>query len=466
MMEISAAERKKIRFDIREEKSRKIVFIALVIMSFLAIFIYNIFTPAMTDDLTYGKIVEGADSFLDLIRQEQHQYMTWTGRSVNHMILRCFLSMDKWFFNICNSLAFVILTLLMYYNVERKKKYDIFVYILIHLFVWNFGVSFAQTVLWETGACNYLWGSTVIMSYLSLFRYCKRADYAGTAQIAPAVALFLTGILAGWCNENTSGGCILLVLIWIGFYIWENKRVRAWMFAGVGGNLMGFLFMVLAPGNANRMQFMEEEHTGLFAIVSRWQKCNLAIRNHFFILIAICVVVFILVRLQQAEWEKSKNMLIFFFVFAATCYALVLVPEPVARAYFGAGIFLMISCVQGIVDVSDKDLYLRALKLSAVSVFALYFVFTYIDCGAHLMRIYRESQERFAYIEEQKAAGNMDITVPLLRPAFQNKYSDAYNSELSAEDSGYWVNVGYATYYEVDSIIAIEREEWEALTGR
>ena len=44
----------------------------------------------------------------------------------------------KWFFNICNSLAFVALSLFMYDNVERKKKYDTFVYLLIHLFLWIF----------------------------------------------------------------------------------------------------------------------------------------------------------------------------------------------------------------------------------------------------------------------------------------------------------------------------------------
>lgn len=449
-----------IRLDMKEERTRRIVFYILVVISFLAVLIYNVFTPAMTDDLSYKKVVEGAGSFADLLLQEKHQYMTWTGRSVNHMILRCFLSADKWVFNIFNSAAFVALSMLMYYNIERKKTYDIFVYLLIHLFLWNFGVSFEQTVLWETGACNYLWGSLIIMTYISAFRYCMKEDYAGISQIAPAVGLGLLGILAGWCNENTSGGCMLLVVLWTGWYIWEYKRVRVWMLTGIAGNLTGFLFMVLAPGNANRMQYMEEEHTGLFALVSRFQKCNLAIRNHFFVLLAIAVAVFILVRLQQAQWERSRNMLLFFFVFAATCYALILVPEPVARAYFGAGIFLMISCVQGIVDVSDKDLYLRALKLSAVSIAVLYFFFTYLDCGANLMRIYRESQERFAYIEEQKQAGNMDITVPLLRPDFDNQYSDAYNSELSAEDSGYWVNVAYATYFGVDSISAVPREDW------
>lgn len=446
---------------IKGECGRRNLFIGLVVISFIAIYIYNLFTPAMTDDLVYKKTVSEAGSFLGLIRQEQQQYMTWTGRSVNHMILRIFMTGDKWIFNICNSAAFVLLSLFMYYNIERKKKYDAFVYLLIQLFLWTFGVSFAQTVLWETGACNYLWGSMIIMGYISAMRYCMKADYEKSAQIAPAVGLFLLGIIAGWCNENTSGGCILLVGIWIGIYVWKNRRIRAWMISGVVGNLIGFLFMILAPGNANRQQFMEEEHTGLFALVSRWLKCNLAIREHFFILIAICIVTFVLVRLQKAEWERSRNMLLYFFVFAATCYALVLTPEPVARAYFGAGIFLMISCVQGIVDVSDKDLYLRALKLSVTAVFTLSFVFTYMDCGAHLMRIYRETQDRFAYIEEQKAAGNQNITVPLLRPAFENKYSDAYNGELSSEDSGYWVNVAYATYFDVESISAVPREEWD-----
>ena len=457
---------KKLVLDIKEEKCRRILFICLVVLSFLSVLIYNIFTPAMTDDLSYGSVVARANSLWDLLRQEQHQYMTWTGRSVGSMILRCFLKGDKWIFNICNSLVFVLLTLFMYYNIEHKKKYDVFVYLLINLFVWTFAVSFAQTVLWETGACNYLWGSTFIMGYISAVRYCMKADYEGVSQIAPAIGLFLSGLAAGWCNENTSGGCILLVSIWIVLYIWKHKRVRVWMIVGLVGNLTGFLFMTLAPGNSNRMQYMEEEHTGWLAILSRWLKINLAIRNNLFLLIAICIVAFILVRQQQAEWERSRNMLIFFLVSLATCYALVLVPEPVVRVYFGASIFMIMASIQGIVDVTDKDLYLRTLKLAATSIFALYFVFTYLDCGANVVRVYRESRERFTFIEEQKAAGVMDITVPLLRPEFENKYTDAYKSELSSEDSGYWVNVAYATYYGVNSVSAVPREEWEAMYNR
>ena len=454
-------EQRKFRLDLKGEKGRKYLFIGLIVLSFLLILIYNALTPMMSDDLTYAENVAGAN-FRDLIRKEKYQYKHWTGRSVSHMLLRLFLLGDKWFFNICNSLAFVVLSLFMYDNVERKKKYDTFVYLLIHLFLWIFAVSFEQTVLWETGACNYLWGSMIIMGYLTALRRCMKADYCGNAQIAAGVGLFLLGVLSGWCNENTSGGCILLAGIWIGLYAWKKKRVRIWMVSGLAGNLTGFLFMILAPGNAVRASYITEEHTGLMALVSRWQKCNLAVREHFFVLISIAMVVFILARLQKAAWQKSLNMLLYFFVFAATCYALVLAPEPMGRAYFGAGIFLMSSCIQGIVDVMDADLYLKAVKYGAAAVLALSFLFDYMECGAQLMRVYRESEERFHYIEEQRASGNMDITVPLLPPDFRNKYSDAYNSDLSAEDSSYWINVAYAAYFHVDSISAVPREEWDA----
>lgn len=85
----------RISFDIREEKNRRVFFFGLVAVSFLLILVYNAFTPMMTDDLTYKENVLRAKSLWDIIHQEAYQYKTWTGRSVNHMILRLFLTGDK-----------------------------------------------------------------------------------------------------------------------------------------------------------------------------------------------------------------------------------------------------------------------------------------------------------------------------------------------------------------------------------
>ena len=105
-------------------KRDKSLFLVAVAMAAVLIFIFNVLTPMMTDDLFYAKTVSEASSFWELAQQEYQQYMTWSGRSVSHLILRCFLKMDKMIFNVANSLVFIWLTLLIYWNVEHKKKYD------------------------------------------------------------------------------------------------------------------------------------------------------------------------------------------------------------------------------------------------------------------------------------------------------------------------------------------------------
>ena len=149
------------------DKWRKRIFYLAVIVAAGMIFIFNVLTPAMSDDLFYGKEVSAAGSILGLVRQEYNQYMTWSGRSVCHLILRCFLTMDKMVFNVFNSIVFVMLTLCIYWNIDHKKKYDTGVFILVNLLLWLFGVVFRQTVLWETGACNYLWGAAIILGFLT-----------------------------------------------------------------------------------------------------------------------------------------------------------------------------------------------------------------------------------------------------------------------------------------------------------
>lgn len=417
-----------------KEKRRKLIFILAVILSALLIFIYNVLTPMMTDDLFYAKEVAGAASLWDLVLQEYHQYMTWSGRSVSHLLLRIFLRGDKMIFNVANTLVFVLLTLCMYWNVEHRRRYDTWLYLLINLLLWIFGVVFRQTVLWETGAFNYLWGSAVILGFVTLYRYGLRRSGSLKHPLLWAAGLFPFGVLAGWCNENTSGGGILMVLLCLGFWLYEGKkagggrnsdngtgvcgtgvsgmscqaakgemhRIAPWMITGLAGQLTGFLFMALAPGNALRARTKEEEHSGLFAYVSRFQKITLAVRENFLLLLIIGLLLFIIIYYQReswrAVWEYSRNGILWAFVFLATCYALVLTPEPMPRAYFGAGIFLMIAVAQFWTDVSEKERIFSVIRTGMVSVMLLVMFFTYMDCGAHLARIYREYHEREVYL--------------------------------------------------------------------
>lgn len=450
----------------KSKKNQQKLFIMTVIISAVLIFIFNMLTPMMSDDLFYAKEAQSAGSFVGLVQQEYHQYMTWSGRSVSHLILRCFLLGDKIIFNFFNSFVFVGLTLLIYLNIERRKKNDVSVYLLINLLIWMFGVVFRQTVLWETGACNYLWGSTIILAFLTLYRFClKRVDFI-KHKIIWVVLLFVSGIAAGWCNENTSGGGILMALLLTGFYFYDNKgskKKKWWMTAGIAGQAIGFLFMILAPGNAVRALAQEEEHTGLFALVSRFQKVTLAVRDNFLVLLIIGMLLVIIVKYQKQNikvlWSDCRDGFLWGITFLATCYALILTPEPMPRAYFGAGIFLIIVVIQFYVHVDERETVFHCLKAGIISVMCLIMFFTYMESGANLARIYREYHERDVYLTEQAANGVQEVTVPMLRPDFETKYSDGYNSDIK-ESPEYWLNNAYAAYYGFDSVSGVPREDW------
>ena len=63
---------------------------------FFLVLILNLLTVKTSDDLGYS-INNG---LFDLFQREYVQYMTWTGRTVAHLIARFFLAMPKLIFDV------------------------------------------------------------------------------------------------------------------------------------------------------------------------------------------------------------------------------------------------------------------------------------------------------------------------------------------------------------------------------
>ena len=451
------------------DRRARYLFFGVLCISFFAILICNALTPYLTDDYYYGVTVREARSLFDLVRQERDQYLTWNGRSVVHFLLRVTLLLPKPVFKICNSVVFVLLSLLLYQNVTPRKAYDARILTLLTLFLWFGTVSFPETILWQTGACNYLWGSTIILGFVTLFRHLsQRPDTAqkNATRVPLAAGLFLFGLLAGWCNENTSGGGLLLTLFFLFFAKGQrSKKDAVPLYAGVIGQFAGLLIMIASPGARLRgaQAKFEEQHDGLIGLLARAQKITLQIESAYFLLLLLFLFLLFLCLAQKKKAADLKTPLLFFFVFLATCYALVLTSPAKERALFGAGLFLMIAAASLFQTVAEDEALLSAIKNTAVAAGVLFFFFFFLREGAHLARIYREMSEREAYILEQVENGaTASVTVAQLRPLFQTPLSAAYDSDLS-EDPDDWINYAYEIYYGVDKIIAVDRETWEAL---
>lgn len=458
------------------EKHRKLIFYLILCVSFVMIYAYNLLTPYLSDDYAYLIDVRKATSLWDLVKQQYGEYLSNSGRVIGQFNVRLSLYGSKQIFNVFNSGMFLALLLLIYQNVRRKKKHDIFVLLLTITFLWKFTVDFGQTMLWICGSCNYLWGSVIILAFFTLYRHFLEREKPATHQGILAIFLFAFGIAAGWCNENTSGGGLLLVLMYSLNFWWEKRKekqkgIYPFMIAGVTGMCLGILGMIAAPGVRKRSATMsEDQYTGLVGLLSRIYKTTVSVRKLFFALLVVITILFVILVLQKKlkTWTqiRTNDSVLFAVAFVATSYVLALIPTPQNRAFFGAGVFLMTACIQGIVDIREDETVISAIKYSLVSILCLWLFFTYVENLVNLARIYREENERIELIRADKAdpEGDGIVVIPQYREAFRTPFSVAHDSDLT-EDKDYWINLFYEVYYDVGNITAIPRDEWDEFYG-
>ena len=441
-------------------------FILAVACSFVMVYIYNVFTPLMSDDLLFDTSVY--HSIGDVFREEYKQYMNWNGRSVLQIILRFSMLMPKSVFNILNSFCYVATMLLVYWNIKGKKAYDVFLYVLVNICIWVFCVDFSQTILWLAGACNYLWGVFIILGFITIYRFYLQKGTEIKHKLLAGILLFVTGMLAGWGNENTSGGAILIILLFTAKYYYENKKVGKIMLSGVAGSVIGFLFLLLAPGNAVRsaMVTAEEEYSGLAVYISRGLKVLKAMDEYLLVyVVVICLLGAYFYYSKKYKWMDFAETAIFAFASVATAAVLIMTAEPMARAYFGANIYMMIAALQMVQMIREEDTLLISLKTGGIIAAAVAMCFIYVEEGANLVRIRREINIRENYILEERAKGESDLTLPMLRPVFESKYSMAHLVDISNDENN-WNNSIYRNAYGIDQMVVLPWEEWEDFIGR
>lgn len=452
------------------ENLRKRLCQVAIALNFVMVLIYQYLTPNMSDDIIYGDKVAEANSFFDLFVQEYNHYMDHIGRSIAHIILRIFLFIgNKLVFDVVAALVFVLISILIYINVDHRKKYDVRLYLAISVLIWLFDPTISNSVFWETGACNYMFTGCIVMAFITCFRLTVRNR--AVKGVSFSVIMFFFGLAAGWCNENTSGAVILFILIKI-FVSWSKKKsfstVPLWMVSSLIGSIVGFMIMILSPGNFSRAAAAEEAHSGVLALLARFLKITLNIKEGYLVLILVFVVLVIAACYKSenvtAFLEKASGMMLFGFLFFATCYALIMVPESQLRTYYGAGLFLMtaISCgFAWFVNEGYSDDLVQVIATSMVAVFGILLLFTYVEEGANLARIKREFAERDAYLTEIAKGDDMEVEAPMLRPDWKSRYTFAYESDLS-EDMYNWLNLSYAEHYGLWYITGVERENWTA----
>ena len=280
---------------------------ALILLGLFLLFLaMNHFTVSTQDDYKYTLFVgeSPAEIFVHSLNFAfGEHYQNWGGRAIAHFFAVLFLSLPRWVFHWCNAGVSVLLVVLLTRFVYPGGKcipalrQGAFMLLAVFLMLWFCMPDFPGTMLWVTGASNYLWGGVIILSFCLPYRRLLAREQR-KHPVPAAVLMALWGVAAGWCNENTSGGGLLFALACTAVVLYRRKKAPIWTYTGMAGAVFGLVMMVTAPGNRVRAQLEHDLHGKSFLM--QLLRTLMRLPEHALLLI-------LLIGLVVYLWPKHKK---------------------------------------------------------------------------------------------------------------------------------------------------------------
>ncbi|EGO2703010.1 DUF3329 domain-containing protein [Enterococcus faecalis] len=447
----------------KSKLNTKKLFMGLVISTFLIMLILNNLTPLLADDYVY---LYKTKNWFTILADEYNQYVTWTGRSVVHVIARIFLLLPKGIFNVFNALAYTIVTYLVYRLTLQKQgeKYNSFRFVIIQVLFWLFIPAFGEVFLWETGSANYLWGSLIILSFLYVYHREIIEEHVFTKTKLMIFLMFALGILAGWCNENTSGGALLIILGYLGWQFYTKRKLSLWMFTGVAGNAIGLALMALAPGNKIRAAYFarstwslpRKAMTGIITIFEQMKE-NLSL--------FLVILILLLVLYAYISQDKKRVYLSVVYFISGIATMLVLIMSPTAltygRSYYGAVLFLIIAFSMSLPNYKVNIRFSPIYSVLYV-ILACTFLMNVMVGVSDVILSNLDLTKQYSYLVEQEKKGNLNPVFPDMLFSNTTKYSasNGRSSPIGGNPADK-INRSVAKYYGLESVRSVSEKDWD-----
>lgn len=396
------------------KKWTRVIMTGYLLFLFILITVWSYKTPLINDDLffAHNKII--SDSIGDYFRSN--------GRFFGQMFTRLILSRGILFSSVCIGISFVVLVVLLLSLTRSISKDAIYLdrILLITITLFLFIPGFTSVFLWRAGAGNYLMVGVTDLLFLYLI-YKVRADSK-----LLAVVTFLVGIVAGWGNENTSGGILIIVILIIikGYY--ESKKIALKNIIGFFGLLMGYSILIVSPGSKKRQMandyaylqqnFLRRMFQGLERQLDFFAK-DWWIIVFFSLVIAVVVVAFIFWRNQP----HFIDGLIFIIGGVLSTLVMIIAPEgmDIGRPYFGPTLLMLIGMMLLIPLRIDND-GVRATYISTISILTLLTLFSTVLGYQNAQQFNNQLNARYNYIAQSK---KKVVDVKPINYGKYNKYS-------------------------------------------
>lgn len=437
-----------------KNKIECISLIISIVIIFIAIFILNYYTPLIADDYEYSYIFwtdERISSLLDILISQAKHYIQWGGRSVAHTLGQISLMLGKPVFNITNSFMYLLLIVLICKHILGSKKITTILFIGINILVFLFTPVFGQTILWLIGSSNYLWCMVIMLLFLYPYRLYLDQKKLVLKPIFQSMYVAILGLLAGWTNENTSGAILLILILFLIIYKLKNYIIPKWAYIGGVFNLIGFLLMILAPGNYVRSSTLVDGNS----LFNKFLYRGVYITQQAFEYLHILGLIFLVLLLMYFYINHRKiASLGIAFIYAlssiAAIYALILSPQSPPRAFFGAMCLMYIAVGIVFVKVYGANKIYRFLNRFFIIIGVILMGITYIGAFEDIKRTYNETKARQIYILEEMNKGNIVLEVIGIKP--YKSHNALYGLDDISIDKQFWINRAIAKYYGLEAI--------------
>ncbi|MBR1729092.1 MAG: hypothetical protein IJ728_14805 [Selenomonadaceae bacterium] len=468
--------------------------LALIIISVIFL-LRNIFVPLVSDDYSYafiwnadggGNIAYGisgdfqrVESITDIFVSQYAHYFSWGGRSIAHFLIQFFVWIGKPLFDICNTLIFIALVILICKVINDFKRPLIMIWILLML--WYCVPEWMSTMLWLTGACNYLWMSVLQLLFLLPYVLALRNNFKFNS--AFYILHSTLALLAGWSNE-AGGFATLFVAVSIMIIMKRQGKLQKWQLISLASFIIGYLLLMIAPGNVERLQIAHKDFqwnfdllishlTGTFIDILSSELIlflpiiyYFAVKKFFSFLAGLIFKITKIIDLESQKFSVDEIIILLFTSAGLVVPAIMLFsPEFPLRSCFMSAIFLIIASSAALKLIIDKGLFpqwltirnqfIKNICLAIVVIWSLSLIAAiYADIS-----IYRQNERRIEIVKEQ--SDRELILVPPLNPSKRiekflglrvlGSLAIQFGGDLN-RDPKMGQNVLFAKYYGVKSV--------------
>ena len=449
----------------------KIIALVICTLVFIFMLILNNNTTLVTDDFIYQFVFTNRypqnntkliTNFFELFISMSNHWRLWGGRVVVHFLLQFSFIIGIWFFNTINSLMFVMLGLLIYKHIiNDKKEINILLLLLIYTAIFIFVPQPGATILWKSGSANYLWSSVLIL-FLTLKYKNNFLHFDQNDNIVKIILYFIYGIIVGCCNENAGCALIVCILLFIICNKIKNSTIPNWMIFNFIGTVLGYIFLLVSPGNFIRANQMYASVDYSFtSLIEYFFKITRLSYQYLHIIIIATVITFVFVFnpiKNLKEFIKKYGLQFIFIVFAfISIYSLIISPAYPERCWMFAFDYLVIVIginINILINNNKNKVFYKKIFIIVTIILLFESISIYNEAYYDILSTKDCIEDHQRQIQEQIKEGKKDVVVHSIPESVGKYNSFTYNGYLTY-NSDSWTNRWIAKYYGADSI-AIE----------